>query len=532
MAKRKSQRSKQAEPARAPAPSPWRELASELAVPALVLLVLLAFLSTWGQFDFRDAMGYYGMFADALQNGRLYLEYTPDQVNLTDMIPYNGRYYFQWGPFPVLFHLASRLVGVRLTDRVFCLIVGWLTALCFLAVIRTLGKRHFPGIPRSLYIWLLYCFALGTPAALVTIRGVVYNESIGFAALCMMAALLCFLRYQREPTGVWAFAIGGMIGAAGATRVSTILYAVPFFIAVALWDRLEGVRLNATLVRLAVFSLPVLAAGGLHMVNNAERFGSPFDFGRAYKPESIANPGFQPFNAACLVENAAHYFVSLPQLSDDFPYLAHEGWPRLSCVKRAEALSSLLLAGPFLLLGVFARPLFRPGGQHPLELRFAAWTAAGAGGLMLLVMMTFAAASRRYAQDFLPLLTPLVFLGLALLLERGFEWKRWRVAAWAVLVWSAAINIHVPFYQSFHTPTPDLNVIRLFVAAKPTLDRIAPGPNLNEQAAIAANDLGSALLNERKLDEALEAFEKAAAWLPENEKIRQNLEMVRRMAGR
>ena len=34
------------------------------------------------------------------------------------------------------------------------------------------------------------------------------------------------------------------------------------------------------------------------------------------------------------------------------------------------------------------------------------------------------------------------------------------------------------------------------------------------------------------LPEALAAFEKAAAWLPQNEKIRQNVELVRRMMGR
>lgn len=536
MATRKSKRKpdKSAEPARQTPrePSAFRSFVRDFGVWALALLALLAALSSWGQFDFRDAMGYYGMFADALANGRLYLEYTPDQVNLTDMIPYQGRYYFQWGPFPVVFHLALRMIGIRLTDRVFCLVVGWLTALCFVAVIRTVGKRYFPQIPKAVYVWLMFCFALGTPAALVAIRGVVYNESIGFAALCVLTAFLAFLSYQREPSLGWAAAMGALIGAAGFTRVSTILYAVPFFLTLGLWDRLQGRAAGPILARLVVFSLPVLAAGGLHMVNNAERFGSPLDFGREYKPETIENPDVKPFELACAPENVAHYFLSLPRLSGDFPYVAHEGWPGLSCVTRAEALSSLILAGPFLFLGVFAFPLFRPGDEHPIELRFAAWTAAGAGGLMLLVMMTFAASSRRYAQDFLPLLMVLVFLGLALVWERGLNWRRWQFAAWAVLVWSALVNVHVPFYQSFHTPTPDLNVIRLFVAVKPTLDGIAPGPNLDEQGAIAANDLGSALLNERKLDEALAAFEKAAAWLPENEKIRQNVEMVRRMAGR
>ena len=513
-------------------PRPAVEFARDFGAWALVLLGVLAFLCTWGQFDFRDAMGYYGMFADALLKGRLYIDYTPDQINLTDMIPYQGRYYFQWGPFPVLFHLGLRMIGIRLTDRLFCLIVGWLTALCFLAVIRTLGKRYFPELPKSVYIWFLFCFALGTPAALVTMRGVIYNESIGFAALCALGAFLGFLAHQRRPSAAWPFVMGCLIAAAGLTRVSMILYAVPFFLAIAAWDWLQDRRIGVILTRLAVFSLPVVAAGGVHMVNNQERFGSPFNFGLEYKPESIENPEIKPFNVACAPENVAHYFFSLPRLSSDFPYVAHEGWPGATCATRAEAASSLILAGPFLLLGLFSWPLFRGGGEHPLELRFAAWFAVGAGGMMLAIMMAFVAASRRYAQDFLPLLMALVFLGFALLWRRGLDWRRWRYAAWTVFAWSALINIHVPFYQSFYTPTPDLNVIRLFVAIKPALDEIAPGPQLNEQGAIAANDLGSALLNERRLPEALAAFEKAAAWLPGNEKIRQNVELVRRLMGR
>ncbi|MEZ5361198.1 MAG: hypothetical protein R2748_02370 [Bryobacterales bacterium] len=534
MAKRKPQPQLQtgAEPASTAEPSAVGSLVRDFGVWALVLFAVLAFLCTWGQFDFRDAMGYYGMFADALQKGHLYLDYTPDQVNLTDMIPYNGRYYFQWGPFPVLFHLALRMVGVRLTDRVFCLVVGWLTALCFLGVIRTLGKRYFPEIPKSVYVWFLFCFALGTPAALVTVRGVIYNESIGFASLCTLGAFWVFLGYQRKAEGVGAFGMGCLIAAAGLTRVSMILYAVPFFLALAIWERIEGRSNGTMLARLALFSLPVLASGGVHMVNNQERFGSPFDFGREYKPESIENPDVKPFDMACAPENFAHYFLALPRLSADFPYVAHEGWPGATCAQRAEASSSLILAGPFLLLGLFAWPLFRPGDAHPFELRFAAWFAAAAGGMMLLIMMAFVAASRRYAQDFLPLLMALVFLGFALLWQRGLDWKRWRIAAWAVFAWSALFNINVPFYQSFYTPTPDLNVIRVFVKMKPTLDGIAPGPQLDEHAAIAANDLGSALLNERRLPEALEAFEKAAAWWPQNDKIRQNVELVRRMMGR
>ena len=38
-------------------------------------------------------MGYYSMLADGMLAGRLSIDYTPDQVNLIDMVPFEGRYY-------------------------------------------------------------------------------------------------------------------------------------------------------------------------------------------------------------------------------------------------------------------------------------------------------------------------------------------------------------------------------------------------------------------------------------------------------
>jgi hypothetical protein len=72
-----------------------------------------------------------------------------------------------------------------------------------------------------------------------------------------------------------------------------------------------------------------------------------------------------------------------------------------------------------------------------------------------------------------------------------------------MLVIAAGISMQTPFYQSFHTPTPDTNVMRALVAWTPTIQKILPGPKLNEEAAIAANDLGTLYLRERRFSDAL-----------------------------
>lgn len=482
-------------------------------------------------------MGYYDLFADALLDSRLALDLTPEQVNLTDMIPYEGRYYFQWGPLPVLFHLAPRALGLRLTDRVVCLLVGWLTALLLLAIAIELRKRFFPHLDKGALLWFLFAFALGTPAALVTMRGVVYNEAIGVGALASLGAFWFYLRYLREETATAASWCGAAVAAAILSRFSLGAYALTFFLclAAALWlkrgDRPFNVKRAA--LHLGLFSLPILAAIGLHMANNQARFGSPFEFGFSYKPERAERPDVDAVKLGCVAENVRHYFFALPRLSGDFPYIAHEGWPPLECAVRAEASSSLLLASPFLLLAIAAFPLLKRNEGKPIELRLAALGALFPALFTTLTVMTFAAASRRYAHDFIPLLMVAVLLGLAALQARGLlTWRPWRAAFWTVLAFAALINVHVPFYQSFHTPTPDLNVMRAFVAMAPTIEKFAPGPRLRREAGIAAHDMATVSIQDGDYREAVEALEKAAHWMPDEPRIQRNLELARRLADR
>src|SRR5712692_1568913 len=122
-----------------------------------------------------------------------------------DMIPFEGHYYLQWGPFPALLHLAPRLAGLRLSDRVACILAGWLTALVFLEILLLLRARHFPAVPRWVCAWFFFAFAFGTPTAIVALRGTIYHESIAWAALFVLAAFLALLRYGERRAARWAF---------------------------------------------------------------------------------------------------------------------------------------------------------------------------------------------------------------------------------------------------------------------------------------------------------------------------------------
>ncbi len=75
-----------------PEPAPLVSLREKLVWAGLLLLAY-ACIGTWGRLDFSDFMGYYNMLAGAFLKGRLSIAATPRQTRLTDMVPFEGRYY-------------------------------------------------------------------------------------------------------------------------------------------------------------------------------------------------------------------------------------------------------------------------------------------------------------------------------------------------------------------------------------------------------------------------------------------------------
>ena len=173
-----------------------------------VLLIIYVVVGTWGQFDFSNLMGYYDLFADALLAGRLHIAFHPAQGYIHDMIPFEGRYYIQWGPLPGIFHAIPKVVGLALSDRVACILIGWFTSLAFLAIMVHLRKRFSPEVSKHACRWFFVAFALATPTALIALRGTVYHESIGAGALCILVSLFAFARAIENGSRKWAANLG------------------------------------------------------------------------------------------------------------------------------------------------------------------------------------------------------------------------------------------------------------------------------------------------------------------------------------
>ena len=128
---------------------------------------------------------------------------------------------------------AQRAAGLRLTDRVACILAGVLSCWLLLRILLALTARYYPDLPKGWLRWFYFGFGFAAPTALVTMRGTVYNESIGISAALILAAFWSFLRFEDSPDSRWPLIAGAAIGAAAFTRVTLILYAVPFFAALA-----------------------------------------------------------------------------------------------------------------------------------------------------------------------------------------------------------------------------------------------------------------------------------------------------------
>ena len=522
--------------ARNPGPAPKAPVeeisgisSKEFASWAAALLFLYSFIATWGQFEFGNLMGYYSMLADALLSGRLSIDYTPDEVHLIDMIPFEGRYYLQWGPVPALFHLIAKLGGGELTDRVACILAGWLTSLAFLRINLTIRGRYFPKLPLWVCRAFFVAFALGSPTAFVSLRGTIYHESIGMTAMFVVFGFLFLLKQTAKPSIGTSLLCGTFFALAVGTRATSVLNAGALFFGMAALERHWRPGITTSAKRLVAFSLPVALACGMMLTYNQARFGSMKDFG--FRHMNDARQGATGFDVRRIPRNLLHYLAAPILLQAELPWIINDGWAPGSrppgTTYRTEGMASIFLVTPFLLFGFWIFRLWRGGATYPKELAIFGGTTAAASALNFLFLLSFSDTSRRYMQDFVPALLIAAFIGAGLWQQQKARVNAWRWPAAAVLVYSAILHIHLSFTQPFFTPPPDPSAMKAFVKWGPVARGLFDWPQLAKDEAVVRNDLGVHYLQGRRHADALEQFEVANQLLPGSPVVEKNLNLTR-----
>src|SRR5262249_5143874 len=150
-----------------------------------------------------------------------------------------------------------------------------------------------------------FAFALGTPTAIVALRGTIYHESIAWAALFVLAGFLAFLRYSIDLSPRWALLAGMAIALATATRVTPALYAAGLFAGIAWLLRVRKQPFRMAWRHLAIFSAPIFVSILLMLGYNQARFHSPWEYGLQYIPTVDAQK--PPYKLNRVAENFRHY---------------------------------------------------------------------------------------------------------------------------------------------------------------------------------------------------------------------------------
>jgi hypothetical protein len=425
--------------------------------------------------------------------------------------------------------MLPRMIGLSLSDRVACLLAGWLASLVFLKIMLMLQRTWFPALSK----WVVQCFfvafVFATPAAIVALRGTIYHESIAWAMLFVLCAFLALLKYIETQSFRWVLLSGIGMALAVMTRISLAPYAAGLFGGFAALEWRQRKSLPASLGRLAAFAAPVAAAGLLMMGYNYARFHSAFEYGMRYVPVAAAN---KPAYALDRVpENFRHYVLAPIKLSWDYPWFTHEGWKPFVKTERAEDMSSMFLASPFLLLGVLTWRLFRRREPSVAPIKIFAAVAAGSAAIVFFSLLCFVGTSRRYMQDFTPMLMVLAFLGVATFAKEGARWSRWRAPCWTVVAICALLHLHLIFTQQDNWAPLDRNVSKAFVALSPLIRHFLPSHGLDARDGIHHNEIGLYYANRRQYPEAIRHFEQARHFLPHSPYIQRNLQYAKELEG-
>lgn len=312
--------------------------------------------------------GAYTQLTDAFYNGQTYLRVPPapqllalkdpyDPVQnaryrLHDASLYKGRYYYYFGPAPVLLLYLPYAVIMQepLPDRVgvWCFAIAAFLVACFL--LKLLLTRFWPRSPRWLFYFLCVCLGFSNSFPYLLRRPAVYEAAIAAGQFFVLLGLYAMAR------AVWgcsrALALSGLAGAcfavAFASRPQLVLAGgvlTGFLV-------LGSDPLPRRLRRLAAALVPFAIGFGLVLVYNYVRFDSPFEFGNHYQLAAVNVRKLQFFHLSPsrIAENLWYSLLNPPQLHSTFPFVKLAPAPPDSLLKGVEVVAGIVWLAPLILL--------------------------------------------------------------------------------------------------------------------------------------------------------------------------------------
>ena len=326
------------------------------------------------------------------------------QTSYHDLSLYDGRFYLDWGPTPVVvllvpLHLLGLASSSSLTVALFS-IAGLAFALGTLRVL----LREIDGVPPWMGVLGGAVLVCSTTIPFLLRRPLVYEEAISAGFCFAMAGVYLAVRTiaQRKASLLRLGLMSLCFGLAAGSRpplIALALLIVPVYLTLRATNT-SGRLLAALVVPCGVCVLLLLAY-------NFARFGNPLEVGQSYQLSAFDPRALKFGKLGYLFPNLWYYGVSPPRPTILFPFLVLTPLPLTYPLNypagyvQPEITGGLLAMTP-LILFAFALPWLRrrrPGSVGALASPLL--IAAGAGLFALLFLsFEFFNTTERYETDF------------------------------------------------------------------------------------------------------------------------------------
>ena len=462
-----------------------------------------------------------------------------------EMSYYRGKLYLYFGVTPalVLFWPYAALTGRYLLQKDAVVVFDAVGFLIVAGLVRAVWRRYFAGT--SVWIVAAGILALGLSAGMLEVlpRCDVYEVAIscGFALTMLALAAIWRAVHGARRRILWLVLASLAYGLAVGARPSLLFGAIILLVPVAqAWHTTTGPgsRRRAG-CSLAAAVGPLMLIGLGLMLYNALRFGNPFEFGWHYQLTSCKQSIAQQFSLHYFWFNFRFYFLTPMHWTGDFPFLqavqpsplppGYDGMGEpYSGILSNYPLAWLALAVP---LAWRARP-----AEEAAILRWFVTAVFLLFAICALTLTLFFANSSCYESDFLPALMLLAVIGV-FSLERALAgrpvWRRIARCGWCLLlVYTIGFNLLASIgafaTANYFAGNVFVNQRRLEQA----IEHFQRGLKLEPESAALHYGLGNAYSREKRINEAIGEFEKALASNPDFAEAHNNLGSCLAQTGR
>jgi tetratricopeptide (TPR) repeat protein len=457
---------------------------------------------------------------------------------MLDLSYYKGRFYLYFGVTPavVLFWPYVALTGHYLSQKdagvIFC-VVGFLASVGLLCA---LWRRYFAEVSVAVVAAGTLALGLATFTPVLLARCDVYEVPIccGYALTMLALAAIWKALHEPERRGRWLAAASLAYGLAVGARPSLVFGAVILLVPVVqawrerrpIWTALTAAIVPITLIGLGL------------MLYNTLRFDSPFEFGFRYQLTGVRQLTRQLFSLHYLWFNFRVFFLEPAHWSSWFPFVHDITVPPLPVGHgRVEHPFGILTCIPLVWLAL-AVPLAWRGRSADMRSTLCGFLAAVAMlfGIVTLTLSLFFTACTRFEVEFLSPLVLLAVIGV-LGLERALTdrpiWRR--AVRWG---WSLLLVVSVAFSLlaglEYCADAHDDLGMALGQTGKieEAIGHFERALRLNPDSAEAHNNLGMALAQTGKIEEAIGHFEQALRITPGFAKAHNNLGIALGQTGK